>query len=491
MHVVLLVIAAGAAIVFVLAGLFGLVQNRWLNTIHDDSELYLAVGNGMRHGLTPWVDLFETKPPVVFWFSRIFLALDPSRMNAGSFTLPLVLVLVAAPVLVVWRRLRGQRASRTTVVATMIVVGVSALWIFAGQLLTAGLFESETFGASFTVAALVASMMERRKVGWPIAIGCGAFAVLSKETFAPIVFSLAAWIAWEQTGSLRRAIARTAIFAGAVLAAAVGLLAITGLLGPYVGVYLPWMAELRVHDFWSRFAAAVGWRPVWRYLHVISPYAAELPVLWLALLAAAPRRWSRVVPALACLSVTFAMIGFGGEYWPQHFGHLFPWCVVVLWLIPWVRLDRWVLAGAAVLSIAFTVDMTRQSTRWPRGGPDLWVMSRLAYNIDEIAQACHFSTYPYIGLAQRAAYGFTDTPPLGPLFFQFPEFLNGPGAEHYFAQLMTQVERAPFVVYHRLDSPDAARLHAKLEHDFTRTPPACAAPIIADMPIKYELWFRR
>jgi hypothetical protein len=122
-------------------------------------------------------------------------------------------------------------------------------------------------------------------------------------------------------------------------------------------------------------------------------------------------------------------------------------------------------------------------------------MSRLAYNIDEIAHACHLPTYQYIGFAQRAAYGFTDTPPLGPLFFQFPTFLHGAGADHYFDQVMRQVSQAPFVVYQGLalapEDPRFLRLRAELARAFTQVPPACAAPIIADMPRSYELWFRR
>src|SRR3989344_8992683 len=45
-----------------------------------DSTIYWAVGRGILNGLTPYTDLFETKPPGIFLLSAMSIALTGGPM---------------------------------------------------------------------------------------------------------------------------------------------------------------------------------------------------------------------------------------------------------------------------------------------------------------------------------------------------------------------------------------------------------------------------
>ncbi|HUY35688.1 MAG TPA: hypothetical protein VMV69_23295 [Pirellulales bacterium] len=62
------------------AGLFELFQLVRMSLfdagtgINSDEILYFAMGRGPLNGLHAYIDLFETKPPMVFWLAALSLA---------------------------------------------------------------------------------------------------------------------------------------------------------------------------------------------------------------------------------------------------------------------------------------------------------------------------------------------------------------------------------------------------------------------------------
>src|SRR4051812_43685219 len=76
--------------------------------IGGDASVYLAVGRGILNGLAPYRDLFEIKPPGMFWLAGLSLALGGDERLAVFLQ---VVVLAAVPLLLVavsLHRLRRQ-----------------------------------------------------------------------------------------------------------------------------------------------------------------------------------------------------------------------------------------------------------------------------------------------------------------------------------------------------------------------------------------------
>lgn len=65
------------------ASLAALAWNSWRvlqAPISGDAILYFGMGRGLLNDLHLWTDLFETKPPIVFWLSALSL-----RLTGGAF----------------------------------------------------------------------------------------------------------------------------------------------------------------------------------------------------------------------------------------------------------------------------------------------------------------------------------------------------------------------------------------------------------------------
>src|SRR4051794_25138269 len=52
--------------------------------VHGDSAIYFTIGRGIVHGLVPYRDLFETKPPGVFLLAALSLLISGDGRSAAA-----------------------------------------------------------------------------------------------------------------------------------------------------------------------------------------------------------------------------------------------------------------------------------------------------------------------------------------------------------------------------------------------------------------------
>jgi len=200
--------------------------------VEGDLPLFLAVGRGMLNGLSPWRDLLETKPPVVFWISAFSLLLSGDKtvyhlvFVSGLAGMAAVLCLSSQP------GRRWMAAILGLSLATFIFWGARGYWV-------------EGFTAFPAALALVAF----RKGGWKwglLAAACFAILGLTRE---PVVLPLIA-------AFLLLVRKRKDVLSLAAILAAGGLMALlllgcTGLFHEYFSVYVPDMRAFKMAHFSS------------------------------------------------------------------------------------------------------------------------------------------------------------------------------------------------------------------------------------------------
>jgi hypothetical protein len=228
-----------------------------------DSGIYFTIGRALLNGYLPYVDLFETKPPGIFYLTAI------SLLFGGTWFLRLVSVAFTLITPFLFRR-------HAAFVALVCV-------FFLGK--TVGT-QTEAFGAFF-VSLYLWNLLRNGHVVWSalfLLLGIGMKEPFLLAALAGFLFLRRPW----KDFLLPLAIAGVA---------GICVLAITGYLVPYVSVYLPVMLGARIGDY-----------PLWIRGLVITP------TLWLygymgimmAILFVVRRKWN----VLAFLAIYMVYLSF-------------------------------------------------------------------------------------------------------------------------------------------------------------------------------------
>ncbi|TSC57848.1 MAG: hypothetical protein Greene041619_923 [Candidatus Peregrinibacteria bacterium Greene0416_19] len=211
--------------------------------IESDAHLYFTVGRGMLNGLTPYVDLFESKPPGMFLLAMLSLLLTNGEWLALALQL---LVFLAIPMLLGWYG--WQQGKNLMMPFRMIATSVAAL---LGILLT--LFLEERAGGvqteSFAVFALFVYLLFLLRFGEELPwnrIALLALPLLSaiglKEPFLLSALA-AAMLVISTPRQFLRGFVLPLLFAGAI---GLVLLLLLGFVRPYLEIYVPSMLHGRV-----------------------------------------------------------------------------------------------------------------------------------------------------------------------------------------------------------------------------------------------------
>jgi len=204
--------------------------------INGDEGLFMGVGRGILNGLAPWRDLFETKPPIIFWISALSLWLGG---NDTSYKLLLVSGLACMTSLLWSLAPQGRKQ-------LAIVIGLS---LSAYILFDASGFETEAFGA-FPAALAIFAFLKRRANWEMIAAICFSVLSLLKEPFLPTLVVSFALLAESRKDFL--SIGRIVLIGGVT---SLLVLLFSGTFHDYFTVYLPEMFGTRnmptmlYHDF--------------------------------------------------------------------------------------------------------------------------------------------------------------------------------------------------------------------------------------------------
>ncbi len=215
-----------------------------------DSPIYWAVGHGILNGLTPYVDLFETKPPGVFWLSALSLKLTGGVYALNVLSFICLAVTGVIPLLAAWRILCTRKSTVAPRTRRLVLVcsGLFGLLLMLYSQERSGYGQVEAMGAMFTGLYLLALLFideekPRHRLLAVLSAGlCLACAGLLKEPFV-LVGAAASLLAVK---TFRDFLYKTVLPLAIGGAVGVGAMAATGVLKPYLTVYLKYMLSSRV-----------------------------------------------------------------------------------------------------------------------------------------------------------------------------------------------------------------------------------------------------
>ena len=430
-----------------------------------DDPLYWAVGRGILNGLTPYVDLFETKPPGIFWMSALSMKLTGGVYAMNVFSFFCLLIIGLAPSIGTAILCRKRNCDRR----------ISALMLFASLLfgmmlalyaqIRSGYIQIEAFGAMFVCLylLLIFDADERKLKPWsPTVIAAGlllACAGLLKEPFVLVAASASLLFA----GGLRGILYKTVfplLYGGAAGTAA---MAAAGVLNPYLTMYLKCILDDQVCLSESPLQKSRD------YGHITNDLSGFSPLLFCAIIllfvfaffylvqdvrelrSSGSKNWMKwtgrfIVLPVGLLAASFA-VAIGNQYYNHHFIFALPAYMALMLLIlkgctdepdflirncssdakPKNRLGPKQCRGAlsvlcAVLLFGFyqLPDFTYDE----RLSQETAQMKTHAVYIDNLLDEKGIDRYLFLGFNGPYFYGLTEHSPLGPVFAQSPDYFT-------------------------------------------------------------------
>jgi len=469
----LLFIIAGA-LLFIIFFLFPAIVKSWsyLSTELEisycvDDPLYWAVGRGILNGLKPYVDLFENKPPGIFWLSALSLKLTGGvyAMNIFSFLCLLITALTPAigATVLCWKRACGKGVTILAILSSLFFGAM--LMVFSKTL--SGYIQIEAMGAMFVGLYLILIFdadASKLKFYSPRVLLSGlllACAGLLKEPFVLV----AAGSSLLFIGTLRGFFHKTVLpllYGGAIGTAA---MAATGVLKPYLTIYLKYMISSRVESTSSPLIR------MWDLSHLFNetanvsvPFLCVLTLLFITILfyylqdvyalpsAGLKSRlcWGgRFLALFAGLMAASFALAVGGRYFYHHFVFALPFYLTLFLVMlrgsavkPVVlqpkkedgnspigfgpKACRTILAVVLViLSVSFRFMPSYQFDETIR--QDFETMETHAEYVDSLLDEMGIDRYLFLGFNNSGScfYGLTEHSPLGPVFVQDPANFTG------------------------------------------------------------------
>ncbi|MFH0851471.1 MAG: hypothetical protein V1876_01860 [Candidatus Peregrinibacteria bacterium] len=468
-----------------------------------DSPIYWAVGRGILNGLTPYRDLFETKPPGIFLISSLSLWLT-GTMQIGALIQALLLALIPLSVVfAAWKEARGHtEMTRWILVGGAFLFGTS-LALYVGE--RSGEFQVESFGAAFAIAYAALLFMSRGTISRRGIALAASLIVLSTGMKEPFLLSCLAiaLLLCESRRAFFRGFVLPAMIAGV---AGVVLLLSIGMWDGYVHVYIPEMFGRYGHGgeaLWMRglkfnvlFRDLSGFSPMLAYGIAGIAIAQTVMGFWRTRIA---RGVWNLLTVLAALYLAALAVGTGNTYYNHHF--VFAVGSFAALFLSFLRTAalHWkrgsftrIVAMIVLLILLPTVNRRplvdyKAQIAWYRD--EQQSVQNVAAEIDTILDRCGVERYLFIGGNGGQPYGYTRHSPMGPLFFQFDHLLDD-NHEKFRKEFVQSLHEARFVVQKNFDlNVLTTETVLYLEQEFTKEPWPCAPSIESNGP--YSFYFRK
>ncbi len=306
-------------------------RSRFLAPISWDEEVFIWYGSLINAGGVPYRDIFEPKPPVIFFANALGLAL----FGFKDLLFRIVPTTVAVSSILCFFVAMIRR--RVVPWLSILLTAQIALWLLGSDFHDTGLNDSETYGFAFAILGFSLGSLaagSRRSV-LPVLSGiCFALAVLSKEFF---VFSVVpAWLIVARRLEDRKLDGRQLLLSAAG-GIAIGIVFLTYLMAHSAfGCYLDLLRFSKTFaanyciDI-GRFPRVTGLSviiPSWKMLHAELYNFAHLGFvlpLWAAALLLTLRKLkerSRTADlAIAIVALVLGMVGVSVGYcfWKHYF----------------------------------------------------------------------------------------------------------------------------------------------------------------------------
>jgi len=451
-----------------------------------DNPLYWAVGRGILNGLNPYIDLFENKPPGIFWLSALSMKLTGGvyAMNVFSFLCLLLTALTPAIAATIICLKRTCSIITTTFIIISSLLFGMMLMLYAQT--RSGYIQIESMGIVFVDFYLLlifeTDASKFKFFSWRVILSglLLACAGLLKEPFVLVAACVSLMFMGNWRGFWHKTVLPI-LYGGAIGTA---VMAATGVLKPYITVYLKYMLKSRVESISSPF------KRMWNFVNIVNE-VGSFSMIFLCIITllfitiffyylqdfrALPsvglkRRLNwigrLIAPFIALLSCSFA-IAVGGRYFYHHFVFALPFYLALFLLLLrgsvmepvllhlkeatdlkpsgiGIKQCRIVLAAIlAVLSINFIAmpyyKFDKKITK------NFEMMSEHAAYVDDLLDEKGIERYQYLGFNDGDGffYGLTEHSPLGPVFVQDPA--NFTGDYYWFGDnLLKQLSEAEIV----------------------------------------------
>lgn len=309
-------------------------RSRFFAPINFDEGIFIWSGWVVKNGGVPYRDLFQPKPPVIFFANALGLAL----FGLKDFLFRAVPTTVALASIVVFYAAMIKR--RIVPWLAALLTAQVALWLLSADFHDTGLNDSETYGFAFTIlgfslGAIASSIRAPSgKIALQVLSGiCFGLAVLSKELFVYSV--IPAWLLSARRGDEDkwdwRHLMYSAAGGGAVAVSFVAYLVTHSAFDRY-------LALLRfARTFAGNYCVDLGkfprvsgvavllpcWRMLQGQLYNFGQLAFVVP-LWASALFLLPRigktaRLRQVAIASAAIVLGMVAVSTGYCFWPHYF----------------------------------------------------------------------------------------------------------------------------------------------------------------------------
>lgn len=419
-----------------------------------DTPMYYAIGKGMTHGLLPYQDLFETKPPMIFFTAAFsyWLTGDFYLCNLLSFFLLTISTLLPLGSMV-WTYVKRKEKNIFLLITSLITALFVGLLLGAYDQIRSGEVQVELFGAAFiSLYFLFIFHIDSEKIKWysPQIIASSVvlmIGIMYKEPFLLVALFGALLLCKTKKDYLYKLLLPFAF--GGVLG--ILLLACTGTLVPYVTIYLPHMMGTHISIYgspWERM-----WN-IWRIMQDMSNFSPSLLVLVMICFALAIGyfikghsssknitwyilyeigKYAKI--ACAIFFTSFA-VGLGGQYYNHHYIFAFPLYILFAFMAfdviyEWMRKSKeehnlfqkkaayamqFLLLFSSLSGVFFLPSFSYNQPLLDRSK----TIKEDAKYVDQILDILGEDRYQFFGFNGAIFYAYTEHDPQGPVFFQDP-----------------------------------------------------------------------
>jgi hypothetical protein len=485
------------------------VVSRMIFELHGtydfDAQLFITVGRGILNGLTPYRDLFESKPPGIFllsaaslWLSNdVTFAKIVQAVSLGG--IPLIMVFVA------WRETISLKRDLRILSLLLSFIFGSSLALYTA--FRAGEMIPESFGVFFGLLyiATISMRSKRENILYVVAAIFLAVALGMEETFLPL---LAAAIVLSP--SMKWFISSFVYPLVIALLLGIVVMQMFSFLGPYLTIYLPHMVGFQIFLKTHVLEAFLPMRGL-LFHKLIGDFFSYSPslvlsffVVWigtvLLLLKEEKSRKKKNAILYRWFIASYLMmlsVGLSGTFYPHHYAVAIPtlFSFSILFIRVCIRMQKKafvqglvgiLFASLLVFTIAHQkVEYTHKVASWEK---DQTFPLHAASTVDDILDRCNLDRYINLIDKRGAYFAYTKHSPIGPIFSQYSIFFNGlPLYEYEFREAVAR--SVHMVVLHEEEFTGFYHDFTTQMQDFFSTSPwPCAQPF--EQPSPYMIFFR-
>ena len=468
-----------------------------------DSPIYWAVGRGILNGLTPYRDLFETKPPGIFLISSLSLWLS-GTMQFGAWTQTALLAVIPLSVMAAaWKQMKGHAGLARWMIAGGALLFGTTLALYVAE--RSGEYQVESFGVAFAIAYAGLLAASRGTVSRQRMIMASILILLSvgmKEPFLLSCLSIAILLCENRRAFVRGFLIPSVIAAGAGMV----ILRLIGMWDGYFHIYIPEMFSRYGNGGDPLWIRGFGFNLLFRDLQGFSPMLAygifgiaiAQVIIGFRIHNITRGLWN-LITVFCVLYLAALAVGTGNTYYNHHF--VFAVGSFAALFIALIRdaVRQWGQSGftrtitmVALMLLVPTiqhdpiVDYKAQAAFYSN---DREAAQSVADQIDGILDRCGMKRYLFIGGNGGQPYGFTRHSPLGPLFFQFDHLLDD-RHEKFREEFMQSLHQARLIVLNNFDLNVLTEdTRTYLKEEFTERPWLCANPVASNEP--YTFYYRK